>query len=73
MVEQKQAEGMESRTWEGKLVQMQKMFQREIKGAKQQMNVNQKETRSLISQISEKCDDMKHKNVQDFDNLQQSF
>ena len=26
LIQQKQAEGMESRTWEGKLVQMQKIF-----------------------------------------------
>lgn len=48
VIEQKQAEGMESRSWEGKLVQMQKIFEREIKRARQQMNINQKETRSLM-------------------------
>lgn len=71
LIEQKQAEGMESRTWEGKLVQMQKMFQREIKSAKQQMSINQKETRSLIKQLNEKSDEMKVKSMQDSDNLEQ--
>jgi len=34
MIQKKQAEGMEDRSWEGKIVQQQRLFQREIKGLK---------------------------------------
>mmetsp|Transcript_35283 Transcript_35283/g.25726 ORF Transcript_35283/g.25726 Transcript_35283/m.25726 type:complete len:94 (-) Transcript_35283:150-431(-) len=34
VVQKKQAEGMEPKSWEGKLVQQQRVFQREIKGLK---------------------------------------
>lgn len=61
LVERIQADGIASKGWEGKLVSMQRAFQREIKGVKSSMATYQKETRSLIKDSEERSDESKLK------------
>jgi len=64
VIEKIQAEGMDTGSVEGKISQMQRIFEREIRSVKTAINANQKETRALIKQGSEKNEENKNKIVE---------
>eukprot|EP00351_Strombidinopsis_sp_SopsisLIS2011_P000520 CAMPEP_0116878962 /NCGR_PEP_ID=MMETSP0463-20121206/10717_1 /TAXON_ID=181622 /ORGANISM="Strombidinopsis sp, Strain SopsisLIS2011" /LENGTH=99 /DNA_ID=CAMNT_0004527717 /DNA_START=361 /DNA_END=660 /DNA_ORIENTATION=- len=55
------SEGMESKSWQGKLVHQQRMFKREIKTVKALIQLSQKENRLLIRSNTAGITDIKNK------------
>lgn len=61
VVEKIQPEGLDNATWQGKIVQMQRSFKREISNVRTAMGSHQKETRTLVKGVEEETIDSKAK------------